>query len=155
MDAASGATQHHNVKQAVPFFLVSDMERSLKYYVDGLGFEMKNKWVHEGKLRWCWLQLGDAAVMLQQFEIGTAHARAHGAKFGEGVSIYFICEDALRIYQEVVARNIPASEPFVGNHMWVTGLSDPDGYRIIFESNTDVPEGTKISDRELKNKNKK
>jgi hypothetical protein len=28
-----------NVKQAVPFFAVSNIEESLRFYVDGLGFE--------------------------------------------------------------------------------------------------------------------
>lgn len=50
-----------NIKQAVPFFGVSNIEESVRYYVDGLGFEMTMHWIHEGKLRWCWLQLGDAA----------------------------------------------------------------------------------------------
>jgi hypothetical protein len=31
--------------------------------------------------------------------------------------------------------------------MWVTGLDDPDGHKIYFESTTDVPEETKLSDR--------
>ena len=30
-----------NVKQAVPFFGVTDMEASLRFYVEGLGFKMK------------------------------------------------------------------------------------------------------------------
>jgi len=30
--------------------------------------------------------------------------------------------------------------------MWVTSVSDPDGYRIEFESYTDVPEETVLSD---------
>jgi hypothetical protein len=45
-----------NVRQAVPFFAVSSMETSLRYYVDGLGFTMTLKWIDEGKLRWCWLE---------------------------------------------------------------------------------------------------
>ena len=28
-----------NVEQAVPFFMVTKMEASLRFYVDGLGFE--------------------------------------------------------------------------------------------------------------------
>ena len=47
-----------NVKQAVPFFGVSDIEESLRYYVDGLGSQMTKKWIDEGKLRWCWLEYG-------------------------------------------------------------------------------------------------
>ncbi len=69
-------------------------------------------------------------------------------KVGEGVSICFICEDALAIYRQVTSRGIQASRPFVGNAMWVTSLSDPDGYRIDFESYTDVPEETVLSEQE-------
>jgi len=36
-------------------------------------------------------------------------------------------------------------EPFVGNGMWVTTFTDPDNYKIFFESATDVPEETKYS----------
>jgi hypothetical protein len=28
--------------------------------------------------------------------------------------------------------------------MWATGLSDPDGYHLFFESATDTPEKTKL-----------
>jgi len=31
--------------------------------------------------------------------------------------------------------------------MWVTSLTDPDGYRIDFESPTDVPEETVYSEQ--------
>jgi len=135
-----------NVKQAVPFFAVSNIEASVRYYVDGLGFEMTRKWIDEGKLRWCWLQQGGAALMLQEFRKEGHNSWAPTGKVGEGVSICFTCEDALAIYHEVTARGIEASKPFVGNGMWVTSLSDPDGYRLHFESYTDVPEDTVFSD---------
>ncbi len=32
--------------------------------------------------------------------------------------------------------------------MWVTSLSDPDGYRIDFESFTEAPEETVLSEEE-------
>jgi len=67
-------------------------------------------------------------------------------RVGEGVTICLICEDALAIYREITSRGIQASRPFVGNGMWVTSLSDPDGYRVDFESDTDVPEGTEFSE---------
>jgi lactoylglutathione lyase len=135
-----------NVQQAVPFFAVSKIEKSIRYYVDGLGFEMTKKWSDEGKLRWCWLQNGPAAIMLQEFRTEGHDSWAPQGKLGEGVSICFICRDALAIYREVKARGIEASRPFVGNSMWVTSLSDPDGYRIDFESYTDVPEDTQFSE---------
>jgi lactoylglutathione lyase len=134
-----------NVKQAVPFLGVSNIEESVKYYVEGLGFEMTYKWIDEGKLRWCWLQNGGAALMLQEFRKEGHDSWVPAGKVGLGVSICFVCEDALAIYREVTARGIGASRPFVGNGMWVTSLSDPDGYKIHFESYTDVPEVTVFS----------
>jgi catechol 2,3-dioxygenase-like lactoylglutathione lyase family enzyme len=135
-----------NVKQVVPFLHVSNMERSIRYYLDGLGFTIKYKWVVDGKLRWCWLELGGAALMLQEFPKEGHDSWAPNGKVGEGVSLCFNCEDALVIYHQVRSRGIEASEPEVGNAMWVTRLSDPDGYRLEFESPTDTPEDTKLSE---------
>jgi lactoylglutathione lyase len=135
-----------NVKQAVPFFHVSNMEESLRFYVDGLGFEMTRKWIDEGKLRWCWLEIGDAALMLQEFRKEGHDSWKPSCKVGEGVSVCFMCEDALAIYHDATARGIKVRRnPFVGNALWVASFSDPDGYRIDFESPTDVPEETEYS----------
>lgn len=67
-------------------------------------------------------------------------------KVGEGVSICFQCSDALAIYRDAIGRGLSPREPFVGNAMWVVLLSDPDGYKLEFESPTDVPEETKLSE---------
>jgi catechol 2,3-dioxygenase-like lactoylglutathione lyase family enzyme len=135
-----------NVQQAVPFFWVSNIEASLRFYVEGVGFETKHRWYDEDKLRWCWLQIGDASLMLQEYRKAGLEAAQIRGKFGNGVSICFMCKDALAIYREVTARGIPAKEPFVGNHLWVVGVTDPDGYQIDFESPTDVREETKYSE---------
>jgi lactoylglutathione lyase len=133
-----------NVKQAVPFFLVRDIERSVRFYVESLGFEMTKKWVDDGKLRWCWLQIGDAALMLQEFWKEGPHASVPEGKPGTGVTICFLCEDAIAIYREAKSRGVPASRPSVGNGLWVTSITDPDGYRLDFESPTDEPEETEL-----------
>ena len=129
-----------NVKKAVPFFAVSNMEESLRYYVDGLGFKMVHQWIDEGKLRWCWLELGEAAVMLQEFRREGHDSWKPEGKLGVGVSICFMCQDAIEIYRELAAREIPVQRPFVGNGLWVTNTTDPDGYRLCFESPTAEPE---------------
>ncbi|HXP88416.1 MAG TPA: VOC family protein [Bryobacteraceae bacterium] len=136
------------VTEVVPFLRVSDMERSVRYYVDGLGFTITNKWVPDGKLRWCWMIKGRAALMLQEFwRDGNPGGRPDGS-LGQGVSLVFQCEDALAIYRDVTSRNIAATEPFVGNALWTFSLCDPDGYRLEFASPTDVPEETKLSEVE-------
>src|SRR5579884_3226509 len=139
-----------NVRQAVPFFGVTSMEASLRFYVDGLGFEMKHWWIPDrpedkpdGRIRWCWLERGGAALMLQEF----LPERRPKKTLGAGTSVCFICEDALALYREFRSRGIePRTRPFVGNRMWVVPLTDPDGYRIEFESPTDAPEESEVTE---------
>src|SRR5262245_9252560 len=137
--------QEGNVKQAVPFFRVTNIDASLRFYVDGLGFQMKNKWMFDGTVRWCLLERDAVALMLQDMRMDDGVLKPDG-KQGLGVSICFICKDALAFYHEVKARGINASKPFVGNGMWVTSLTDPDGYHIDFESQTDVAEDTEYNE---------
>src|SRR5206468_11076952 len=131
-----------NVQQAVPLFSVHDIQRSVHFYVEGLGFTMTKQWLDEGKLRWCWLELGDAAVMLQEFWKDGPHRNVPDGRVGTGVSINFICKDALALWRDFISRGLSAKRPFVGNGMWVTQVSDPDGYDLYFESPTSVPEET-------------
>jgi lactoylglutathione lyase len=133
--------QSPNVQQAVPFLMIPDMNNALEFYCKTLGFKLSRKWEPAGKIEWCWLQLDAASIMLQEFK-----ANLPEEKLGVGVSIYFICEDALRIYQQIISQGLSVPEPFVGNNMWVVGLKDPGGYHIFFESPTEVPEETLYSD---------
>jgi lactoylglutathione lyase len=137
---AANPLPNENLKQVVPFFRVSDIERSVHFYTDGLGFVMKHQWVPDGKLRWCWLARGGASLMLQELAKSGPNALKPEDKLGQGVSLAFQCEDAVALYREFLERGLEPSEPFVGNSMWVTSLRDPDGYRLEFESVTDAPE---------------
>jgi lactoylglutathione lyase len=141
-EAPHPAKASSNVQQAVPFFMVSNIEESVRYYVGGLGFEMTKQWTPDGKLQWCWLQHGGAALMLQECREGKKAA----GKLGEGVAVCFQCQDALAIYRDVISRGIATKTPFVGNAMWVVSLTDPDGYKIDFESSTDAPEESEYSE---------
>lgn len=129
-----------NVKEVVPFLHVSSMERSIKFYIDGLGFAFRHKWTPDGQLRWCWLILGGASLMLQEF------ANAPPANAGSGINLTFMCDDAIALYHEYRGRGLDPSEPEVGNGLWVTHLADPDGFKLFFESPTDVAEDTKLSE---------
>ncbi len=139
-----------NVQQAVPFFGVTDMQASMQFYIAGLGFEMKHRWIPEaregnpeGRIRWCWLQRGGGALMLQEY---LPEMRPEET-LGTGISVCFMCEDALALYREFAARGIQMRKrPYVGNRLWVVSVSDPDGYRIDFESPTDMPEETQLEE---------
>ena len=148
LTAPAAAADAANVKLAVPFFGVTDIDASLRFYADGLGFAMTRHWAPEGRIRWCWLELGGAALMLQEFWKDGRRGGAPAGTLGQGVSICFMCADAIAVYHQALARGLAPSRPFVGNNLWVTSLTDPDGYRLDFESPTDVPEETEYSGAE-------
>ena len=131
-----------NLKLAVPFFMVTDMDRSLVFYMKGLGFERKFEWKQNGRIAWCWLEREGVALMLQEYNKELLPKE----KLGVGVSICFVCQDALALYREFLKNGLQPNEPFVGNNMWVTTVSDPDGYHLDFESTTEVPDETRYSD---------
>jgi lactoylglutathione lyase len=129
-----------NVQRVIPFLRSTDMERSLPFYVDGLGFTVTKRWEQKGKVRWCWLEKGDAAMMLQEIE----PAEDPGIVQEEsGLPILvFMCKNALALYKEIRSRGLNASVPQVNNGFWVIRVIDPDGHRMFFESE---PEPVDIS----------
>ena len=132
-----------NINQIVPLLNVEDMATSANFYVDGLGFEITREWRSDGDLQWCRLQRDGIGIMIQRHP-----KQRHNAVKGNGVALCVFCDDALALYREFTSRGIAVDEPFVGNGLWVAGVSDPDGYRFEFESPTDVVEGTKFSEIE-------
>ena len=127
--------------EMVPFLMVEDIGQSVAFYVDGLGFEMEESWRPGGNLRWCQLRKSGAALMLQEH----SHDYTPQAK-GRGTRLCIMCDDALAYHREFSGRGIETDGPYVGNGLWVTPVTDPDGYHLDFESPTDIPEETRLSD---------
>ena len=136
------------IQQLVPLLMVQDMERSLAFYATGLGFEIKDTWKPEGKIRWCWLEQGGAALMLQEWGAADPRRTELLGKVGAGVGFNFQCTDAISFYKSVKERGIGVQRPFVGNNMWVASLDDPDGYSLHFESPTDAPEESEYQEEQ-------
>ena len=81
--------------------------------------------------------------MLQEYRAGLRPDAAHGV----GVSVCFMCDDALTIYRETRAKGLTAEKkPFVGNNLWGVHFKDPDGYDIYFENPADAPEESTLQD---------
>ena len=136
MSSTSGA----NLRQAVPFFWVHDIQRSVRFYVDGLGFAVTKAWRDNGTLRWCWLERDSVAVMLQEFWTDGPDRNVPDGPLGVGATVHVLCRDAVEVWRGFVARGVDAKRPVVGNGMWVTQVADPDGYLLFFESAADAPE---------------
>lgn len=143
-----------NITEVVPFLGVTNMDVSLKFYIDGLGFEMKHHWIPDrsedapdGRIRWCWLTLGQASLMLQEFWKQGQQANVPKDKLGVGVSLNFQCRDSLALYREFKSRGIEMPKrPSVGNGLWVVNVTDPDGYALYFASPTDAPEESELQE---------
>jgi lactoylglutathione lyase len=134
-----------NITEVVPFLRVADMSASIHFYVDGLDARIARRWEPDGELRWCRLELGSSALMLQTFGSGLRE-RASANQVGLGVSLAFQCADAVALYHDFRSRGVEASDPTVGNGLWNTSVTDPDGYVLEFASPTDMPEETRLSD---------
>jgi catechol 2,3-dioxygenase-like lactoylglutathione lyase family enzyme len=142
---STAAKNKTNITEVVPFLRVADMPASLRFYVDGLDARIAARWDPEGELRWCRLELGGSSLMLQTFGPGLRE-RASANPVGLGMSLAFQCADAVALYHDFHSRGIEASEPEVGNGLWNTSVTDPDGYVLEFASPTDLPEETRLSD---------
>ncbi|HZF28475.1 MAG TPA: hypothetical protein VE907_05125 [Gammaproteobacteria bacterium] len=61
------------------------MRASLRFYLDGLGFRLKVKWTPEtpDQIRWCWLEIGSAALMLQEYAADAGHSARVPQPFGQ------------------------------------------------------------------------
>ena len=127
--------------EMVPFLIGEDMSRTITFYVDGQGYDIEQEWRADGELKWCQLRKAGAALMLQE-----SGEHSDAASRGVGVRLCVMCDDALDYYRDFIARWVKPEEPYVGNRLWVTSVTDPDGYHIDFESPTDVAEETRLSE---------
>jgi hypothetical protein len=86
----SAIIQPMNIQLTVPFFMVADMERSLRFYTDGLGFAITKQWTPKAVIEWCWLERDAVAIMLQQPRKPNPEQQG---PLGGGVTITHQCAD--------------------------------------------------------------
>ena len=122
------------IRELVTLLFVQDIEASIGFYRDHLGFEIVGTWEPDGKVAWCRLQRNNSAIMLQQAgdEDGPAEGR------GRGICFFFVCDDVVAIYAELSERGVSLAPPEVAFYgMKQIFLKDPDGYELCFESPTE------------------
>jgi catechol 2,3-dioxygenase-like lactoylglutathione lyase family enzyme len=97
-----------NVKQAVPFFGVTNMEASLQFYVNGLGFKMKHWWIPDrvednpdGRIRWCWLELGGCRYASGTF----ARTLSEGTSWDWNIGLLHVRRRPCALSRVQIARN--------------------------------------------------
>ncbi len=125
------------VRGVCPLIQVFDMQISLHFWRDLLGFETVQSAGPEDDLGWVWLRRGTADVMLNtQYEMSDrpeskdpAREAAHA-----DTTVYFGCPDVDGLCAELRSRGVKVSEPKVASYgMKQMYLRDPDGYGICFQ----------------------
>lgn len=114
-----------------PLLVVKDLETSLAFYRDRLGFSLQRGAEADGRLFWCRISRGGASLMLQAWhqEDGPVEGR------GRGVTLYFLCDDADALYAEFVSRGVALEPPTTAYYgMRQLFVPEPDGYVVCFES---------------------
>jgi catechol 2,3-dioxygenase-like lactoylglutathione lyase family enzyme len=131
---------------------VTDMQKSLAFYRDKLGFQLSECWPGEKDAMWASLLLDGQSVMFGQsapperigemckgnpaaVKFWTRQARAYAEHpKGVGVNIYLKVADidayAARIQKNGVALELPPTSQFYGLRDIV--VTDPDGYVLTF-----------------------
>jgi uncharacterized glyoxalase superfamily protein PhnB len=122
------------IRQLWPLLSVQDIERSVEFYRDVLGFALCEQATAKGKMFWCRLERGGASLMLEQPPAGEG---CLSGRRGVGITFYFVCDDADLMYAELAARGLKLDPPQVAYYgMKQLFVPEPDGYSICFESPT-------------------
>jgi uncharacterized glyoxalase superfamily protein PhnB len=126
------ASKTAHIRQLSPLLAVQDIERSIEFYRDRLGFAVVGQADSEGKVFLCHLERDGASLMLQQAEDeedGPAQGR------GLGVTFYFVCDDASTMYTELTSRGLKLDMPRVAYYgMNQLFVPEPNGYALCFEN---------------------
>ena len=89
------------MRSAAPGFTVNDIAKSIAWYRDVLGFVVKQRWEHEGKLAGVELLAGSVRFMLGQDD----WKKGRGRVKGEGFRIYCTTvQDVDRVAAQIKAR---------------------------------------------------
>ena len=121
--------------EASPAFTVNDLEKSIAWYRDVLGFAIDERWERDGKLMGVSLQAGDVTFMIGQDDWQKGRDR----RKGEGFRIYCGTRgDVDALAAAIKARGAtldsePADQPWGSRDF---SLTDPDGFKITIGKET-------------------
>jgi lactoylglutathione lyase len=110
-------------------FTVSDLDKSVAWYRDVLGFIVGQRWEEAGQLRGIQMKAGSCDIMLGQDDFAKGRDRAKGDGFRLWVATV---QDIIGIAERIKEKGWPldrepAETPW-GD--WAFAVRDPDGFKI-------------------------
>jgi lactoylglutathione lyase len=134
-DGGNPERRHHELeslrlRSLMPSLTVGDLERSLRFYVDGLGFIVKDRWEEEGKLLGVMLVAGACHFGLSQDDWAKGRDRRKGVGFRVWAETAQDLDAlAARLREHGIEHDGPKTEPWGARSLSVT---DPDGFTLTF-----------------------
>jgi uncharacterized glyoxalase superfamily protein PhnB len=117
------------LRDIAPSFTVTDLQRSIAFYQDVLGFVIGDEWRENGQLQGCEMRAGSVLFMLTQDDFAKGRDRQKGVGTRLHVST---AQDIDRLAAEIKARGgtldqEPADMPW-GQRVFM--ITDPDGFKL-------------------------
>lgn len=134
-DAAHPDRRHQEpeslrLRSVAPSFTVDDLQASLAFYVDGLGFTVEERWEEEGELRGVMLLAGSCRLGISQDDFAKGRDRQKGVGFRIWAeSAQDLDALAGRAREHGLDPDGPKTEPWGSRTLTVT---DPDGFTMTF-----------------------
>ena len=119
-----------NLLSVAPGLTVNDIEKSIAWYRDVLGFAVKERWENDGKLMGAEMRAGDVTFNLGQDDWKMGRDRVKG----QGIRIYVTTGPLIdRLADDIKARGgALTAEPREEWGMRTFSVDDPDGYKMTF-----------------------
>ncbi|HLQ68552.1 MAG TPA: VOC family protein [Gemmatimonadales bacterium] len=119
------------LRKIAPSFTATDLQRSIAFYRDVLGFVIGEEWRQDGALAGCEIHAGSVTFMLGQDDFAKGRDRQKGL----GTRVWcHTAQDLDRLAAEITARGgILDQEP--QDMSWgdrVFMITDPDGFHLTF-----------------------
>ena len=119
------------LRSITPSFTATDLQRSIAFYRDVLGFVVGEEWREDGALQGCEVRAGAVTFMLGQDDFKKGRDREKGL----GTRVWcHTAQDIDRLAAEIKARGgvldqEPQDMPW-GDRVFM--ISDPDGFKLTF-----------------------
>ncbi|WP_162906591.1 VOC family protein [Algihabitans albus] len=122
------------LNRLIPLINVEDLDVSLDFYRNALGFTVENRHDLQGKPIWALIRHGEIALMLNRPDAADSNARRQRPSYGDTL-LYFYVPDAQAAHEELAERGYapgPLEEQTYGVAEFT--LRDPDGYELACAS---------------------
>jgi catechol 2,3-dioxygenase-like lactoylglutathione lyase family enzyme len=110
---------------------VSDQERSRRFYVDVLGFEVRTD-AHMGELG-RWLEVAPVGGQTA-FVIADAAAFGKQDRVGSSADVTLTCDDVYALHESLTENGAMVTEPERQDWGTFVRVTDPDGHTFVVSS---------------------